>query len=246
MRVNFVERRLLVVSDLHIGNPFSQARRLLHSFLRHVEDGGFSLCINGDGVDIAQTSFARIAVDLPEVLDSLRRIAQRNGAVYYVVGNHDVQLNHFLADWGAITVVPFLNIRSGDRRIRIEHGHLYDPFFVNHPELYEFATHAAGYVLTVSPQLYRAWTLYERVRNRILARVRCGEAALKDEHPAFTDAARELLQRGFDAVVFGHTHVPGAIQLPGGKLYCNAGAWMARGNYVAIDEGAVELCRWRH
>ncbi len=97
MRVNFDERRLLVVSDLHIGNPFSQARRLLHAFFRYVEDSGFSLCINGDGVDIAQTSFTRIASELPDVLDSLRRIARRNGAVYYVVGNHDIQLNYFLA-----------------------------------------------------------------------------------------------------------------------------------------------------
>jgi UDP-2,3-diacylglucosamine pyrophosphatase LpxH len=246
VRVDFVERRLLVVSDLHIGNPFSQARSLLHAFFRFVEDSGFSLCINGDGVDIAQTSFAKIVSELPEILDSLRRIAQRNGAVYYVVGNHDIKLNHFLADWGAVTVIPFLNIWSGDRRIRVEHGHLYDPFFVNHPLLYEAATHLAGYVLHVSPQLYRAWIAYETIRNRLLARLRQGEAVLHDEHPAFTVAARELLRRGFDAVVFGHTHVPGAVQVDNDKIYCNAGSWMIRGNYVAIDDGSIELCHWRH
>lgn len=246
MRVNFDERRLLVVSDLHIGNPFSQARRLLHAFFRYVEDSGFSLCINGDGVDIAQTSFARIASELPDVLDSLRRIARRNGAVYYVVGNHDIQLNYFLDDWGAVTVAPFLNVRSGDRRIRIEHGHLYDPFFVSHPALYELATHLAGYALTVSPQLYKAWASYERVRNRLLARSRRDGEVLKDEHPVYSEAARELLRRGFDAVVFGHTHVPGAMQVGDDKIYCNAGSWMIRGNYVEIDDGQVRLHRWQH
>jgi UDP-2,3-diacylglucosamine pyrophosphatase LpxH len=246
VRVDYVEQRLLVVSDLHIGNPFSQARRLLQTFFRFVEDSGFSLCINGDGLDIAQTSFARLANELPEVLDGLRRIARRNGSVYYVVGNHDIHLNHFLADWGVVTVLPFLNLRSGDSRIRIEHGHLYDPFFVNHPRAYELATELAGGLLRVSPSLYNAWIWYETVRNRLLAKVSRGGSILANEHPAFTEAARDLLRRGFDAVVFGHTHVPGALQVDGAKIYCNAGSWMVKGNYVMIENGEVGLRRWRH
>lgn len=245
MRVNHSERRLLVVSDLHIGNPFSQARRLLHAFFRFVEDSGYSLCINGDGIDIAHASFAHLAVDLPEVIDGLRRIARRNGAIYYVVGNHDLQLSHFLDDWGAVTVVPFLNLRSGNRRIRIEHGHLYDPFFVNHPALYEAATNAAGYLLRLDPRIYKSWIWYERMRNRVLTRLGGDDHVLKGEHPAFTVAARELLRRGFDAVVFGHTHVPGSIALGDGQVYCNSGSWMVRGNYVAIEDGEVALHRWR-
>jgi UDP-2,3-diacylglucosamine pyrophosphatase LpxH len=86
---------------------------------------------------------------------------------------------------------------------------------------------------------------YERARNRLLARLGGDGAILRDEHPAFTGAARELLRRGFDAVVFGHTHVPGSLALDGGKVYCNPGSWMSRGNYVAIENGAVELRRWR-
>lgn len=244
MRVDYIESRLLVVSDLHIGNPFSQARRLLHTFFRFVEDSGFALCINGDGLDIAQTSFTRMASELPEILDGLRRIARRNGSVYYVVGNHDIQLTHFLADWGVVTVLPFLNLRSGENRIRIEHGHLYDPFFVNHPELYQLATSFAGTLLHVSPNLYKAWIGYETLRNRLHARFRQGDGVLADEHPAFSEAARVLLRRGFDAVVFGHTHVPGLLTIGSNKTYCNAGSWMTRGNYVAIEDGNVELRQW--
>lgn len=246
MRVDLAEQRLLVVSDLHIGNPVSQARRLLYPFFRFVEESGFSLCINGDGVDIAQTSFLRIAAELPEILEGLRRIARRNGAVYYVVGNHDFHLNHFLDDWGAATVVPFLNLRSGDRRIRIEHGHLYDPFFVDHPKLYSLATSVAGYALRAYPNLYFAWLRFERMRNRLLARTGDRTEVLRGEHPAYSDAARELLRRGFDAVIFGHTHVPGVLPLGDGKMYCNSGSWIIQGNYVAIESGEIKLRRWQH
>ena len=75
MRVSCNEERMVVISDLHIGNPYSRARRLLKSFLAYVEEEGYSLCINGDGVDIAQTSFQRIATELHELLDALRRLA---------------------------------------------------------------------------------------------------------------------------------------------------------------------------
>ena len=33
MRVSCNEERMVVISDLHIGNPYSRARRLLKSFL---------------------------------------------------------------------------------------------------------------------------------------------------------------------------------------------------------------------
>lgn len=245
MRVSCNEERMVVISDLHIGNPYSRARRLLKSFLAYVEEEGYSLCINGDGVDIAQTSFQRIATELPELLDALRRIAKRNSSVYYVVGNHDMSMDHFLDDWGLMTVVPFLNVNSGDSRIRIEHGHLYDPFFVKYPWLYEFATHLGGQLLKISPDFYRVWVKFEGHKNRMLAKLQGGDkSSLANEDPAFTAAARELLERGFDSVIFGHTHVPGVLAVGEGKSYVNAGSWLRNGNYVLIEQGEVQLREW--
>jgi UDP-2,3-diacylglucosamine pyrophosphatase LpxH len=245
MRVSCNEERMVVISDLHIGNPYSRARRLLKSFLAYVEEEGYSLCINGDGVDIAQTSFQRIATELPELLDALRRIAKRNSSVYYVVGNHDMSMDHFLDDWGLMTVVPFLNVHSGDSRIRIEHGHLYDPFFVKYPRLYEFATHLGGQLLKISPDFYRLWVKFEGHKNRMLAKLQGGDkSSLANEDPAFTAAARELLERGFDSVIFGHTHVPGVLQIGEDKSYVNAGSWLRNGNYVMIEQGQVQLREW--
>src|SRR5690606_22534129 len=111
------------------------------------------ICINGDGLEIAQASFSKIAFDVPELFRALSDIRKQGREIYYVTGNHDIALEHFLEDWGMMKVSPFLNVDSNGTRIRIEHGHIYDPFFVKHPILYEVGTRFAGLFLKIHPQL---------------------------------------------------------------------------------------------
>ena len=232
--------RLFVVSDLHIGNPASTASGRILPFLDHVADLGGSLCINGDGFDMLQTSFKRIAGSGVPVLAALDRIKDRGGDVFYVVGNHDLVLEHFLDSILTIHLSPFLNVASGDARIRIEHGHLYDPFFAQYPDLYELATHLAGLALFLRADVYRAWTWcadrMDRRRRRLAG----------DDITAASychGAAEMLLGRGFDAVLFGHTHNAEKVQMPSG-LYVNCGNWLRGRTFVEIDHGKVELRNW--
>jgi UDP-2,3-diacylglucosamine pyrophosphatase LpxH len=41
----------------------------------------------------------------------------------------------------------------------------------------------------------------------------------------FLEAALAISRRGFRVVAFGHTHLMKRIELGGGRLYCNSGAW---------------------
>ena len=232
--------RLIIVSDLHLGNPFSNARKNVVPFIRKMASSGYDICINGDGLEIAQASFSKIAFDVPELLRTLNDIRKMGREVYYVTGNHDIALEHFLEDWGAMKVSPFLNLKSGDSRIRIEHGHIYDPFFVKNAVLYEALTHFAGYLLKLQPRLYHLWISYERWKSRLRAK----KTGIRGEHPAFREAAEELARRGFDYIVFGHTHHPGEIELSQGSRYFNPGSWMLSTHYVKVDEGQVSLKEW--
>ena len=68
-------------------------------------------------------------------------------------------------------MAPFLNRASGSARIRVEHGHLYDPFFAPYPNLYATATHLAGLALFLPADIYRVWTwLADRADQRRRAR----------------------------------------------------------------------------
>lgn len=232
------EERLLIVSDLHVGNPYSVASRNLGAFFEFAERGGYNLCINGDGFEILQARFASLAADSVGVLRALQRLIGAGRSVFYVVGNHDIALENFISTWSGIQITPFLNVTSGAARIRIEHGHLYDPSFVKSPQMYEWLTQAAGPLLHFYPDVYRLWTSYEKLKHRLALR------SGKGGDSVYHEAAQMLASRGFDVVVFGHTHQPEDVTLDNGSRYLNSGNWMRGGTFVEIDRGEVALRTW--
>lgn len=242
MMTNVREDRLLIISDLHLGNPYFASKRAITEFLNYVKGTNYSLCINGDGLDIAQTTLNKLALEVPEIIAQLIQIGYLDRRVYYVVGNHDLVFEHFIVAQGGFRVVPFLNVLSGGKRMRIEHGHLYDPFFVTHPFLYEFSTKVSGFLLNIYPGAYRVQLAWERLRSRFQRyNIKGG---IIGEPPAFQKAVRELAQRGFDVVIFGHTHHRGIVDLGDGKTYFNSGSWLVGTPYIQINEGIVELKSW--
>ena len=76
MIINVREERLLVISDIHLGNWFFAANRSLMKFLQHVSDGGYTLCINGDGLDILQTSLVKMTKELSGVFGYVERLVR--------------------------------------------------------------------------------------------------------------------------------------------------------------------------
>jgi UDP-2,3-diacylglucosamine hydrolase len=238
--IDVAQERLLVVSDLHIGNPYSAASRNLGEFFEFAASGRYNVCINGDGFEILQARFASLAADSVGVLRGIRRLIEGGLHVFYVVGNHDIALENFLSEWSGIQITPFLNVTSGEARIRVEHGHLYDPSFVKRPQFYEWMTRAAGPFLHVYPDVYRIWTAYEGTKQELKRALRGG----RGERSVYHEAARMLLLRGFDVVVFGHTHQSEDILLEPGGRYVNSGNWVQGGTFVEIDRGHVALRRW--
>lgn len=240
MITNITTKKMVVVSDLHLGNPFSNVKAKTIEFIDWAATNGYDICINGDGFEVTQVSLKRVALDVPEVLQALKAAIKKGVNVYYVVGNHDIFFEHFLSDWGGFKLAPFLNVTNGSARFRVEHGHLYDPFFVRYPRLYEFSTWLGGFALKIHPALYRSWIWFEKSRSRFRVWRKKG---IVGEPESFRRAALEIEARGFDAIVFGHTHHTGELALEGGGKYLNPGSWMLCSSYVKIEGGEVSLCR---
>jgi UDP-2,3-diacylglucosamine pyrophosphatase LpxH len=251
VNIEAAEEQLVVISDLHLGNPSSSARTRLVGFLDHIRDTGAAVCINGDGFDMLQTSFNRLAADAIPVLNRLKALRADGRNIYYVVGNHDIVFEHFLEEWSLCRLSPFLNLRSGERRIRIEHGHLYDPFFARSPKLYGIATHLARYALFAVPDIYELWADAQR-RLQDARRMQANRPGTADGNghrqmalfgSPYHEAARMILRRGFDAVVFGHTHSAEMVTLPEG-VYVNSGNWLSGATYVEITRGELAVRAW--
>lgn len=225
---------MVVVSDLHLGSPASRALPAFSQFLEAVAASGRALCLNGDGFDLLQSSSTSLATSGFPILRDLQELAHTGLPVYYVLGNHDLALEHVLFDL-PFAVSPFLNVRSGGALIRIEHGHVYEPFFARHPHLYELGGQIGRLALLARADAYELWArLQQRVDDR-----RRGASSPYPHHAA----AMDLFRRGFDAAVFGHTHQPELVELDGGT-FVNGGDWMKRRTYVTIDAGQLGLHEW--
>ena len=94
MITNVRESRLLVTSDTHIGNLFCDARPGLIRLLDYARANAYNVCINGDGIDVLQTSVQRMIAETPALLRDFRRIAS-DITIYYTIGNHDIILEHY-------------------------------------------------------------------------------------------------------------------------------------------------------
>jgi len=252
------EERLLVVSDVHLGNPLYRPSRPFVDFMRFACEREYAVCINGDGVDIVQSSITRLARDLGRCNREFARFAKVGLPIYYTVGNHDIALEQFLDDWGVVSVVPFLNVLSGDQRIRVEHGHIYDDMFVKYPRTYNMATLLGTMTLRMSSSVFRdsptVFRAFEGVNNVLTALGEWHQASGKrdddasrlareipGERATFLRAALEIADRGFDAVIFGHTHRAGQVALPNGSTYYNTGLWHTDPFFAEVDHGRVTL-----
>jgi UDP-2,3-diacylglucosamine pyrophosphatase LpxH len=244
--------RMLVTSDTHIGSLFCNARPAFTRLLDYAADRGYTICLNGDGIDVLHTTLLKMTMEAAALLREFRRIADKT-TIYYTIGNHDIILEHYLGDWGRLQLVPFLNVSSGGKRIRVEHGHLYDPFLMKYPDLQPALTRFIGWCCRVYPPWYHWEEQIKLMRYKHLPNLfrksKPAEHGLmfrEDENPSFIEAAEELSQRGFDAVIFGHTHHPGVMPLNANRaLYYNTGGWARDPHYLTIDDGEITLKRWR-
>lgn len=238
-----------MVSDIHLGNRLHRPRRVFTDMLRFAIDHDYSICVNGDGIDIMQMSLPALTGDLAPSMALLVRVARDGRRIYYTVGNHDIHLEHFLTDLGPLNVAPFLNLRSGKKRIRIEHGHTYDDMFIRYPRLYRLFTMIGRWSLMIHPRVYH-WV--HDLNQRIIAttefilsgfkshaaRMKAVEGeSIEGERECFRVGAEMAGVRGFDAIIFGHTHLEGTLVLSSGVRYYNTGSWFGTPYCVAIDRG---------
>jgi len=238
MQIEVSQDRMLVISDLHMGCSLFKQIHTLEKFFEFVKQNQFHLCINGDGIDLSQSSLMQMSRDVPVIFQQIAEMRSLGLKVYYVVGNHDIVLEHFLQDWGLFELMPFMNLTTKDKRIRIEHGHLYDTRYVTSPILFKWLEIFGGALLRFLPSIYHS---YKWLEERFYGKDIVGSGGFGGKDSTYMYAVSELLERGFDAVILGHTHRPGVVKMGQGKVYINLGSWIHNSYFVQIVDGRVEL-----
>jgi UDP-2,3-diacylglucosamine pyrophosphatase LpxH len=238
--------RAIFISDVHLGTPGSQARRLLE-FLRCTESR--DLFLVGDIVDGWQLKRRWYwHQSHNDVIQKVLRKARKGTRVTYIAGNHDEALRHFLGvAFGGIDICDeAVHVTAGGKRLLVTHGDLFDAVVQGAKWIAHLGD--ALYILSLKVNRWfnhaRAklglpyWSLAQFLKHRVknaVAYITKFEEAL----------AQEARRRGFDGVVCGHIH-KAEIREIGGILYCNDGDWVeSMTALVETETGELAIVDWK-
>ena len=221
--------RIAVISDLHIGAEDFRPDGF-GEFLDHLEREHDEIILLGDVFECYFPVLPWKALAEYDRFDRLHHdITRRFRSAKYTIlsGNHDMVVR-----WAR--GIPSRTERGGPGyRILLSHGHEHEPAYRTWARM-----HFVALYMWLVYRLKRLGfpALYEFSYRRDY------ELNMKDGGAAHLEAARGLVRRGWDVVVFGHTHVERHVELRGGGTYINTGDCVRRRMYASLDLARRE-CR---
>lgn len=218
----------IILSDIHLGSENCQAKLVCEMFEKIV-DGEIltkKLILNGDVFD--SIDFRRLNKNHWKVLSLIRKLSDHLDIIW-LCGNHDGSaeiVSHLLG----VTVMNEFILESGEDRIFILHGHVFDEFLDAHPMVTWLADRVYNFLQWVDKTHYFA-KLAKRGSKTFL---RCTQ---KIQERAIEMARKKNCQ----IVCCGHTHL--AIEFKEDPVYYyNSGCWTELPcHYLTIASGMVQV-----
>jgi UDP-2,3-diacylglucosamine pyrophosphatase LpxH len=237
--------RTVWISDLHLGTPGCQAKRLL-DFLRHIECD--TLFLVGDIIDGWQL---RRQWHWPQahndVVQKLLRIARKGTKVIFVPGNHDEFARRYVMhNFGGVDVAEdWIHVTADGRKLWVLHGDLFDGVI-----------QCARWLALVGDWAYELTLRLNRHQNSLRARLGLPYWSLSGYLKGKVKRAvsyvgdfeqavvREARKRGVHGVVCGHIHRAELREIDG-ILYANDGDWVeSLTALVEHADGRLEIIDW--
>ncbi len=221
----------VVISDIHLGCDNCQAKPLT-AFLESILAGELRtrrLIINGDMFD--SIDFRRLRKTHWKVLSMIRHLSDKL-EVIWTCGNHDGPADFFSHLLGVEVRDEFI-FASGNRRLLVLHGHLFDDFIDHHPIL----TWTGDLIYNVLQKLDRRHYIARLAKARSKTFLHCIDKVQKK-------SIAYCWKKGCDIVLCGHTHH--AVETSGRDVsYFNSGCWTEiPSTYLTVHNGVVRLCRY--
>jgi len=245
------KNQFIIVSDLHIERWRKAKKQLFFEFLDFVSAEALELFILGDIVDIPQPEHKDIIPTYQDIFERLYKVTKGGLKIHYIVGNHDIVMRSVKVITEFLEIhYPTYEKKIDGRRIYLEHGHFYDPFFYYHIydtlEYYQKLTGVDPGKIAVDlyRDLLRAFQ-FRRRREAVPSEKREKPSPVgvpKNILDIWEREARNLLtQRKYNVVVFGHTHSPMNKRVGENQFYVNSGDWVNHATYVVFVEGKHRL-----
>jgi len=234
--------RTLFISDIHLGNPNSQAEKLLKIFKIYNFE---KLVILGDFIDM--TYMKRKFYwnqSHSTIIQKVLKYSRNGTEVIYLVGNHDYYIRTVIEDgnilFGNILICDeFIFKTLGGKIIYLTHGDCFDGFIRVSPWIYWLGD--VSYEVSISiNKIYNwfrrllkleYWSLSSYLKGRFKTAIK-----FLTEYKKMSEIT--VKEKGCDAIMIGHTHTPEIIE----GLYYNTGDWVESCSYIIEDnEGNLKL-----
>jgi UDP-2,3-diacylglucosamine pyrophosphatase LpxH len=225
--------KTVVISDCHIGSARCQPAALI-CFLDHLECD--RLIIAGDFWELWWDEPGRLRLLYPYLSDCLTDLAKKGTRLEYVLGNHDSgYVDDPIMPLDLLPVVKQAEIDLGaEGKVAVIHGHEFDQVFLKRYPWYRLS-----------------FSLDEWLRRKLgkglpgLRRRSLSDFTDQSKYRAVLQrvhdtAAKAYHEKGYQALIMGHTHFP-ALQDYGGFLLVNAGDWMSSLTWAEVDGDQVTL-----
>jgi len=218
--------KTIVLSDIHLGTEGSKAKEVTW-FLKH--NICEKLILNGDIIDGWQLKksgrwknkhtkfFKRV----------LKMIDDHGTEVIYLRGNHDDFLDQIIPmQLGKISVQRDCFIESGDKKLYVIHGDVFDSITTNLKWIAKLGDIGYTFLLWLNQRYNkyreRRGLPYYSLSQAVKSKVKSAISYIQDYEEQLAIMARI---KKCDGIICGHIHQP-ALKTIDGILYMNSGDWV--------------------
>ncbi len=229
--------RYRVVGDLHMsdksaGDMFYSVKGnewAFMSFVMDTKDKDMSLIVNGDGLDLWESSIYTICRAYYDLF-------WRMGQTSWVQGNHDSKIA-YLNGFCGIRVTDIHHIFTNNAvNVLVTHGHFCDPYNKPDAKLGYLASKVNGVLERYTD--VRLEPTYNRLKHRVPTACKTTDY--------FTEVCSVAWDEHCSKAIFSHTHPkePVERQMSNITVY-NLPSWNDGFWYAEIIRGAVAIRQWR-
>lgn len=240
-----LEKPVYFISDIHLGLESSEREykkeRLLESFLRFTKETAGELYIVGDLFDYWFEYRRTYQKGFFRTLTALQNVVEAGIPVHYLIGNHDFMHRDFFSkEIGVDLVSNEIDVTYEDKRFFIAHG---DGMVEN-----DMGYNILKKILRNS---FFQW-LYSLIHPDIGISLASGTSKTSrtytknknyGERDGLFNAAKKIIDSGFDYVIFGHLHQKQEIVHNHGT-YINLGTWLEAPCYGKYYNKKFEIIAW--
>jgi UDP-2,3-diacylglucosamine hydrolase len=242
-----ISDRIVFIADAHLGRRGEEHanEEKLASFLRKLNGSISYLYILGDLFDFwfeYRSVVPRIA---PRVLFELYNLVEAGTKVTLLAGNHDYWFGGYLRDEvGLNLIMNDLVVEHQGLKLYLHHGDGLYPRDYGYRLLKRILRNKISIFLfsLIHPDLAHIIARITSTTSRNYLAPPPGRDEIYST--LFRSIADKKLSESYDAVIYGHSHVPLIESREKGKLIL-LGDWIKHDSYVVLENGSFSLHFWK-